>query len=605
MRDTANSVSRLRGLARFLITLGILVIIGMSAKINANAYNYSGFEDEDDITKLELEENVDNNFNYPAENFKMALEFTAKDNGLYDLNLKLPNGDYEITYFWSMREDMSVCSSTARNSVINNSETGINLLYAEPVVAGATLTVLLEFNANEAAEGVGTFHIQKTDNYSGCGLTLNESFDFSSDHYYTFTPEEDGKYYIDITPGDMNSFGRLNCYYLDAEGKVALNSGEFYSYQRSFIQPFEMKKGDTALIDLYDNCSDSLMEGTFVVKKWVDNAFTAVVTGTVEDTLKDIVVSPGDKVTLSVTASAKDTGKLKYQWSKVTNEYFGEEGKIDYTCWGTLNEEVINGAEGNTYNVTGTDDADAYNCLVYDNYGNFAIIYFYLYPIKNTYQVKFYSKEGGLIGRNGETNQTEFISYAPYGIGVVDWPKYERQGYSITGWKTPDSETELCYFDESNVSDNKYTYTRGFYPEADVTLEAVWLPNGEPITEPIPDVKPNPVATPPAVAPADPTPAPAPAATPATEVKKADSTVTVSIKNKATIKLSTKIKVKSKKKIKSVYINGKKLSVKTGKKNITLKLKAYKKLLKKKGKWNTLKIVDKSGKKKIIKFKTK
>ena len=84
-----------------------------------------------------------------------------------------------------------------------------------------------------------------------------------------------------------------------------------------------------------------------------------------------------------------------------------------------------------------------------------------------------------------------------------------------------------------------------------------------------------------------------------------DKVTTFNIKNKATVKTSSKIKIKDKDKIKKITLNGKTIKIKKNKTSITIKLKSYKKKLKKKGKWNTLKVTDKKGNVKTIKFKTK
>lgn len=86
---------------------------------------------------------------------------------------------------------------------------------------------------------------------------------------------------------------------------------------------------------------------------------------------------------------------------------------------------------------------------------------------------------------------------------------------------------------------------------------------------------------------------------------KKDKVTTFSIKNKAKIKASAKIKIKDKDKIKKITLNGKTIKIKKNKTSFTLKLKSYKKMLKKKGKWNTLKVTDKKGNVKSIKFKMK
>ena len=87
--------------------------------------------------------------------------------------------------------------------------------------------------------------------------------------------------------------------------------------------------------------------------------------------------------------------------------------------------------------------------------------------------------------------------------------------------------------------------------------------------------------------------------------KAKDNKTTFSIKNKAKVKKTAKIKIKDKDKIKKITLNGKKIKIKSGKTSFILKLKSYKKKLKKKGKWNTLVVVDAKGNKKTLKFKTK
>ena len=115
-----------------------------------------------------------------------------------------------------------------------------------------------------------------------------------------------------------------------------------------------------------------------------------------------------------------------------------------------------------------------------------------------------------------------------------------------------------------------------------------------------------PTATPtkqPAVATPTKQPTVAPTATITPDTKK-DNKTTFSIKNKAKVKSSSKIKIKDKDKIKKITLNGKTVKIKTGKKSFTLKLKSYKKKLKK-SKWNKLVVTDNNGNKKTLKFKIK
>lgn len=79
----------------------------------------------------------------------------------------------------------------------------------------------------------------------------------------------------------------------------------------------------------------------------------------------------------------------------------------------------------------------------------------------------------------------------------------------------------------------------------------------------------------------------------------------LNIKNKKKYSLSKKLTIRDADGIRSVKLNGKAIKIRAGKKSLTFKLSKYKKLLKKKGKWNRLVITDQKGKKKTVKFKVK
>ena len=139
-------------------------------------------------------------------------------------------------------------------------------------------------------------------------------------------------------------------------------------------------------------------------------------------------------------------------------------------------------------------------------------------------------------------------------------------------------------------------------------IDSTPSPTQTPTSEPTPSSSPEPSSTP-SAKPTDGNtpiiqPTVTPTITPAPIVSK-DNKTTFSIKNKKTIKKTAKIKVKDKDKIKKITLNGKKIKIKSNKTSITVKLKSYKKYLKKKGKWNTLKVTDKKGNVVTIKFKTK
>ena len=91
---------------------------------------------------------------------------------------------------------------------------------------------------------------------------------------------------------------------------------------------------------------------------------------------------------------------------------------------------------------------------------------------------------------------------------------------------------------------------------------------------------------------------------PGRDLKDKQNDTSFNIKNKSKIKKNSKIIIKDKDMIKKITLNGKKIKIKSNKTKITLQLKKYKKLLKKKSKWNKLVITDKNGNKATLSFKT-
>ncbi|MBO4863456.1 MAG: carbohydrate binding domain-containing protein [Eubacterium sp.] len=177
--------------------------------------------------------------------------------------------------------------------------------------------------------------------------------------------------------------------------------------------------------------------------------------------------------------------------------------------------------------------------------------------------------------------------------------------------------------DEFSTPEPTPTATPTAEPTATPTAEPSETPSTAPTSEPTqnPEVTPSaqptesvvPTAQPTeSVAPtADPSATVAPSATPtstptaAPSVKAKDKKTTFSIKNKAKVNKTAKIKIKDKDKIKKITLNGKKIKIKKNKTSFTLKLKSYKKYLKKKGKMNKIVVTDKKGNKKTIKFTIK
>ena len=221
-----------------------------------------------------------------------------------------------------------------------------------------------------------------------------------------------------------------------------------------------------------------------------------------------------------------------------------------------------------------------------------------------------------------------------YDLAEIDYEIYDEadNNYNIGGWKIEGMGDTI--YSTKAINETLLTKNIKIIAQWNVdydTDEPADLGNNNPdINKPTPTPAvptPTPTATTPATAPTDgkvtaPTTAPTdgdvttptttptttpsvtPSAVPSPATVK-DKTTTFNIKNKAKIKKTAKIKIKDKDKIKKITLNGKTIKIKKNKTSITIKLKSYKKKLKKKGKWNTLKVTDNKGNTKTIKFKTK
>ena len=89
----------------------------------------------------------------------------------------------------------------------------------------------------------------------------------------------------------------------------------------------------------------------------VDNGFSAYASGT-EDTSVSFTVDPGSSLTLGVDVTAKDYSGISYRW------YMGGY--------------QIPGAEQSTVEIDPVTESAYYQCEVYDGYGTYASVYFYV-----------------------------------------------------------------------------------------------------------------------------------------------------------------------------------------------------------------------------------
>ena len=229
----------------------------------------------------------------------------------------------------------------------------------------------------------------------------------------------------------------------------------------------------------------------------------------------------------------------------------------------------------------------------------------------------------------------EDIKQPRYGFPDLYWVKAETReakdsADGVANWwlRTPGYDSLVAAY----VSRSGYVYDEGYNvdsvdgirPALRINLKSSAWKKGEKVSAGNPvegGEEPAPVS-PPTIAPTPsptPTATPTPIAEPSKDMKATPSPKEASakdnvtsfkigktvLKNKKTIKKTAKIKISDKDKIKKITLNGKTIKIKKNKTSFTLKLKSYKKKLKKKGKWNKLVVTDVKGNKKTIKFKTK
>ncbi|MBP3234871.1 MAG: carbohydrate binding domain-containing protein [Eubacterium sp.] len=246
-----------------------------------------------------------------------------------------------------------------------------------------------------------------------------------------------------------------------------------------------------------------------------------------------------------------------------------------------------------------------------------------------------------VMQRDGSKDDNWDVYSGDYKINLTsDWSKYSK---IFQMKKATDTNALLSVslgtFDDNRITDVHHVYLDDFVleeveerfeeeptptgtPSATPTAEPSEEPKATPTSEPSEGPSVTPAATPgadstekPSVSPSatptstatpskEVTPSTAPSVKPGKAVVK-DKKTTFSIKNKSKVKKYAKIKIKDKNKIKKVTLNGKNVKIRKNKTSVTVKLKSYKKILKKKGKWNKLVVTDKNNKKTTIKFKIK
>lgn len=294
-------------------------------------------------------------FTYPTGNFSLEYVFIPEEDGVYDIQVALPNGEYNIdcalvTEYYT--------SSTTRNNVQNKDDvTGYCNIITEPMMAGTEFKIQLDATAVSAESGTGKILISKNDEIVFNELNFDSPENMIRDGYYYFTAPEDGKYQVEIITDEdptEDDWGRVSAYF----GKTGEYADMmFYQNQTVYTRGFELLEGESSIIQLYYNAYGTNFTGTIRVTKFYDNQLQAYVSGT-QETEKIVYVPDGETAILSVDVQAKDMSNISYEWVKYKEDSNPES--IDVTG----NKCEIKDAPWEIY------------CLVKDQYGNEKYVFF-------------------------------------------------------------------------------------------------------------------------------------------------------------------------------------------------------------------------------------
>ncbi len=257
-------------LSKWLMTAGLATVLAVCTPAvmvraeepltNPPALHTS--DQESDQQPMVLSLGAENIFDYPAEAFKKSFTFTSNEDALYDVDVKMPDGIYDIKLEWKLIGDTSTSGTTRNSQGSPYEDYFVNCLWNEPIPAGATLKVDMEFTPIEPVAGTATVRVRKTPSMTGTSLSLNEVQGFSIDHYFVFTTPENGDYVVnyDVTGGADT--GRAYENY----GSISYST-ELEPVQRTCSEILRLEKGRTLLISFYFNGGEEAIEGTFSIIK--------------------------------------------------------------------------------------------------------------------------------------------------------------------------------------------------------------------------------------------------------------------------------------------------------------------------------------------------
>lgn len=290
-------------------------------------------------------------FTYPAGNFSLEYVFTPEEDGVYDIQMALPNGEYDVSY--SLMSGENHLGGTDRNSIYNREESTDYFLFAtHPMIKGTPYRIQLNATAVSAESGTGKILIRENSEAELQKIDYDGQENMTRNGYYYFTAPSDGKYQIEVSTKqetvEADEWGRVSVYY-GTEGKNVFT--EFYQNQTVRTPGFELTAGENAIIELYYN-TDKDFEGTIKVTDYFDNQLQAYVSGT-QETEKNVYVPDGGTAILSVDVQAENTSGISYQWYKLVEN---------------SSDEPIEEATSNTFVIE--NSPCELDCRVKDTYGN-------------------------------------------------------------------------------------------------------------------------------------------------------------------------------------------------------------------------------------------
>lgn len=318
------------------ILLAVMMVMAIFLPVSVHA---------EENTSETLTAGQETTFTYPAGNFSLEYVFTPEEDGVYDIQMALSDGGYEVSY--DLMVDGDYLSGTSRT----NQDSEYFLFDTHPMIKGTTYRIQLNATAIDAKEGTGRILISKSDAVLQ-EINYNGQENMTRNGYYYFTAPSNGKYQIEVSTRqgtvEADEWGRVSVYY-GTKGRNIFT--EFYQNQTVRTPGLELTAGESAIIELYYN-TDKDFEGTIKVTDYIDNQLRAYVSGT-QETEKVVYVPEGETATLSVTVSANDLSKVSYQW------YKRHENESD---------EPIDGANDSSFTI-GESPCELY-CAVKDQYGN-------------------------------------------------------------------------------------------------------------------------------------------------------------------------------------------------------------------------------------------